>query len=100
MSAEGSDSHADPTHSDEEMERLALAAAEAIKCLIAERKVLRQEVARLREHVALIRNSYRKLANELIAQLQLVDSLEQNKPGTDGLLQLPQFLGRDSQKAR
>ena len=62
---------------------MALAAAEAIKRLIAERRaarsrvtVLELEVIRLRDHVTLIRDSYRKLANELIAQLQLVDKLD------------------------
>jgi hypothetical protein len=69
--------------SDNEAENLALAAAEAIKRLVPERKVLRdqlevqaRETKRLRDHVALLRDNYRKLANELIAQLKLVDNLE------------------------
>jgi hypothetical protein len=56
---------------------------EAIKRLIAERNALRSratvlehELVRLRGHVTLIRDSYRKLANELITQLQLVDKLD------------------------
>src|SRR5262245_6342255 len=69
--------------SDEETEQLALAAVEAIKRLIAERNVLRSrlisrehEVTRLREHVALIRDSYRRLANELVTQLELVEKFD------------------------
>jgi hypothetical protein len=58
---------------------LALAAAEAIKRLIAKRNALRscvtvleRELLRLRHHFTLIRDSYRKLAIDLITQLQLV----------------------------
>jgi hypothetical protein len=73
----------DRPHSDEETERLALAAVDAIKRLIAERNKLRslvtgqeRELIRLRDHVSLVRNSYRRLANELITQLQLIDNME------------------------
>jgi hypothetical protein len=90
-------SHASP-QSDEENERLALAAGEAIKSLVAERKLLRLEVLRLREHVKVIRNSYHKLANELIAQLQLIDSLEKDRPANEGLLEFPKFMGKDASK--
>ena len=61
--------------SDTEAENLALAAADAIKRLVRERQVLRdqltaqaRETKRVREHVTLLRDNYRKLANELIAQ--------------------------------
>jgi chromosome segregation ATPase len=74
---------AEGDHADEETERLALAAADAIKRLIAERNALRsvltnqeRELVRLRDHVTLIRNSYRRLANELITQLQLIDNID------------------------
>jgi hypothetical protein len=73
----------DPLHTDDETEQLALAAADAIKRLIAERAALRslvttqeRELIRLRDHVTLIRNSYRRLANELITQLQLIDNID------------------------
>jgi hypothetical protein len=62
---------------------LALAAVEAIKRLVSERNalgsrvtVLEHELVRLRDHFTLIRDSYRKLANQLITQLQLVDKLD------------------------
>jgi predicted nuclease with TOPRIM domain len=69
--------------SDNEAENLALVAAEAIKRLVRERQALREQLAvqardirRLREHVSLLRDNYRKLANELIAQLKLVEKLD------------------------
>ena len=34
------------------------------------------EVARLREHIGMIRDSYGRLANELASQIELVDKLE------------------------
>jgi phage shock protein A len=68
---------------DNEAENLALAAAEAIRHLIRERQGFRdqlasqaREIKRLREHVMLLRDNYRKLANELIAQLKLVEKLD------------------------
>jgi len=64
-------------------ENLALAAAEAIKHLVRERQALRDQLAvqaleikRLREHGTLLRDNYRKLANELIAQLKLAEELD------------------------
>jgi hypothetical protein len=70
---------------------LARAAAEAIKRLVAERNALRsrvtvleRELLRLRDHFTLIRDSYRKLANELITQLQLVDKLDSEVPQAPG----------------
>lgn len=67
-------------NSDEDV-RLALAAARAIQRLVAERNALRsqtvaqaRELTRLRRHATLIRDSYRKLTSEFIAQLQHMDS--------------------------
>jgi hypothetical protein len=72
--------------SDDETEKLALAAVEAIKRLIAERHTLRgelvvkeRELKRLNERFILVRDSYRKLANELVAQLQLFERLEKEE---------------------
>ena len=88
-------------HSDDETVELALAAAEAIKRLVSERSALRSflasreaELARLRGHVAMIRDSYRRLANELVSQLELVDKLEgEVRQETAGLVEFPRFLG-------
>jgi hypothetical protein len=100
------EAQADP-RSDEETEQLALAAIEAIKRLIAERNALRglantqeRELIRLRDHVNLIRNSYRRLANELVTQLELVDSFDSEvTQGTAGVIEFPRFLGNDPPKA-
>jgi FMN phosphatase YigB (HAD superfamily) len=92
--SEAPNAQADRVHSDEETERLALAAVEAIKRLIAERNALRQEVIRLRDHVTLIRNSYRRLANELVTQLQLIDRFDSGAQGAAGLVEFPRFLGK------
>ena len=61
-------------------ELLALAAADAIKRLIAERNALRdqsaaqgQELQRLKQYVRLIRDSYRRLTYEFATQLQNLD---------------------------
>ena len=57
---------------------MALAAAEAIKRLVAERSALRSRVTVLERELLRLRDhfTYRKLANELITQLQLVDKLD------------------------
>jgi len=62
-------------------ERLALAAAAAIHRLIAERNAFRgqavahaRELTRLRHHITLIRDSYRRLASEFVTRLQHMDS--------------------------
>jgi hypothetical protein len=74
--------------SDQEGERLVLAAAEAIRNLVADRRSLRETVAaqerelirvrannaELWRHVGLIRDSYRRLATEFFTQLQRMDS--------------------------
>jgi hypothetical protein len=65
----------------DEDEQLALAAADAIQRLVAERNVLRsqsdaqaQELTHLRRYLTLIRDSYRRLALEFVTQLQHIDS--------------------------
>jgi hypothetical protein len=65
-----------------EDERLALAAANAIQRLIAERNALRDQAAdqkrellRVYRQVALIRDSYRRLTLEFVTQLQHIDSV-------------------------
>jgi hypothetical protein len=101
LSDDAPNAQADPLHSDEETDQLVLAAAEAIKRLIAERNALRsrlisreREVTRLRDHVTLIRDSYRRLANELITQLELVDNFDSEvAQETDGPTEFPRFLG-------
>jgi hypothetical protein len=89
---------------DNEAENLALAAAEAIKRLVRERRMLRDQLAaqaretkRLRDHVALLRDNYRKLANELIAQLKLIDNLESEPEPPAGAAQL-HWLHTEHQK--
>ena len=65
----------------QDVERLLLDAASAIQRLIAERDELRQrvdtlesEVASLRERSTLIQDSYQRLTNEFVTQLQLLHS--------------------------
>ena len=67
-------------HDLDQDEFLALAAADAIKRIIAERNALRdqsaaqgQELLRLNQYVALIRDSYRRLTYEFVTQLQNLD---------------------------
>src|SRR5687768_2803701 len=71
-----------PFTSDEDLEKLALAAAETIKLLAAERRslyaqnsALERELARTKAQIALIRDTYRKLANEFLNQLQRVEEV-------------------------
>ena len=69
----------------------------------AERNALRKrvraqdrELSLLREHVSLMRNSYRRLANEFVTQLEIVDNLvpettqlhERQKPTESGQFEL------------
>jgi hypothetical protein len=91
----------DQLHSDEETEKLALATVEAIRRLISERHALRghlvakeRELTHLRERFTLVRDSYRKLANELVTQLKLFESLEREPriAGTYGTTQSPPRL--------
>jgi hypothetical protein len=65
-----------------EDERLALAAANAIQRLIAERNALRDQAAtqsrellRVYRQIALVRDSYRRLTLEFVTQLQHIDSV-------------------------
>ena len=69
----------------DEDERLALAAVMAIQRLIADRNAVRshaaaqeRELTRLRRHIALIRDSYRRLTSEFVTQLQHIDSAAVN----------------------
>jgi hypothetical protein len=83
----------DSLHPDDETDRLALAAVEAIKRLLSERNALRQEVRRLSSHIVFFRNSYRRLANELVTQLELIERLDVEPQGTGGFIKFPRFLG-------
>jgi hypothetical protein len=99
MSDETPNARADRLRSHEETDRLALATIEAIKRLIAERNALRHEVTGLHDHVVLIRNSYQRLANELVTQLELIDSFDGKAQGTAGLVEFPRFIGNVPPKA-
>jgi hypothetical protein len=68
-----------------EDERLALAAAEAIRRLIAERNALREhaaaqkrELVRVYRQIRLIGDSYRRLTLEFVTQLQHIDTVVAN----------------------
>ena len=68
--------------SDSEIENWALTAVSVVERFITERNALRErvraqdrELSLLREHVSLMRNSYRRLANEFVTQLEIVDNL-------------------------
>jgi hypothetical protein len=80
--------------SDQDIELLLLTGAGAIQRLITERNALRsranaleRELTRLRQHVTLIHDSYRRLTTEYVTQFQLIDSAVSNfirepEPGT------------------
>ena len=62
-------------------QRLGLAAAIAIQRLIADPNAVRshaaaqeRELTQLRRHIALIRDSYRRLTSEFVTRLQHIDS--------------------------
>jgi hypothetical protein len=81
----------DQLRPNDETEKLALAAVEAINRLIAERHALRgelsakeRELKHLHERFILVRDSYRKLATELVAQLQLFERLEREEARASG----------------
>jgi hypothetical protein len=66
---------------DSDIESWALSTAGAIQRFIAERNALREQVriqerelSLLREHLSLIRDSYRRLATELVTQLEIIDN--------------------------
>ena len=81
--------HVDQLGSAEDVERVALAAAEAIERLVAERRTfssrlgardrelmrLRATNAELRRQIALIRDGYVRLATECVTQLQHIDEV-------------------------
>lgn len=82
MYARATNFETSPFTSDEDLEKLALAAAETIKLLAAERRslyaqnsALERELARTKAQIALIRDTYRKLANEFLNQLQRVEEV-------------------------
>ena len=71
--------------SDQDIELLLLASAGAIQRIVAERNALRsradaqeRELTRLRRHVTLIPDSYRRLTTEFVTQFQLIDSAVSN----------------------
>jgi hypothetical protein len=85
---------------DDETEQLALAAAEAIKRLVQERHALRRELVvkegelqRLHERFILVRDSYRRLANELVGQLKLFEKLEHDEARATGSAELHWLRG-------
>ncbi len=66
---------------EQDMELVLLASAGAIQRLIAERNELRSraetqesELTRLRRHVGLVHDSYRRLTTEFVTQFQLIDN--------------------------
>lgn len=96
----------DQIHSDEETEKLALAAVEAIKRLITERNALRgglaaneRDLARLRERFTLVRESYQKLASELVIQLQLFERLEREEARSTGSAELHWLRGEQQNRS-
>jgi hypothetical protein len=96
----------DQLHSDDETEKSALAAVEAIKRVITERHALRgglaakeRELARLRERLTLVRESYQKLANELVTQLQLFERLEREEARSTGSAELHWLRGEQQNRS-
>jgi hypothetical protein len=86
--AEKPSAQIDQLDSDQDIELLLLASAGAIQRLIAERNSLRSradaqecELTRLRHHVTLIPDSYRRLTTEFVTQFQLIDSAVSNFVG-------------------
>ena len=70
---------------EQDIELVLLASAGAIQRLIAERNTLRgraeaqeRELERLRRHVTLIHDSYRRLTTEFVTQFQLIDGAVSN----------------------
>jgi len=71
--------------SEQDIELVLLASAGAIQRLIAERNELRSraetqesELTRLRRHVGLVHDSYRRLTSEFVTQFQLIDNAVSN----------------------
>ncbi len=70
---------------EQDIELVLLASAGAIQRLIAERNELRSraetqesELTRLRRHVGLVHDSYRRLTTEFVTQFQLIDNAVSN----------------------
>jgi len=70
---------------EQDIELVLLASAGAIQRLIAERNELRSraetqqsELTRLRRHVTLVHDSYRRLTTEFVSQFQLIDNAVSN----------------------
>jgi hypothetical protein len=70
---------------EQDIELVLLASAGAIQRLIAERNELRSraetqesELTRLRRHIALVHDSYRRLTSEFVTQFQLIDNAVTN----------------------
>jgi hypothetical protein len=70
---------------EQDIELVLLASAGAIQRLIAERNELRSraetqqsELTRLRRHVGLVHDSYRRLTTEFVSQFQLIDNALSN----------------------
>jgi len=70
---------------EQDIELVLLASAGAIQRLIAERNELRSraetqqsELSRLRRHVGLVHDSYRRLTTEFVSQFQLIDNAVNN----------------------
>jgi hypothetical protein len=83
--ARSPDSKLGSLESTQDVELLLLAGANAIQRLISERNALRsradaqeRELTRLRHHVTLIHDSYRRLTSEYVTQFQLLESAVSN----------------------
>jgi hypothetical protein len=80
----------------QEVELMLLSGANAIQRLISERNALRsradaqeRELTRLRHHVTLIHDSYRRLTSEYVTQFQLLERavgnfVRETRPGDTG----------------
>jgi hypothetical protein len=84
--------------SDRDMERLLLAVSGAIQRLFGERRALRdrveaqeKELRRLRAHVSLIHDSYRRLTSEFVTQFRLMEDT------VDSFVQPFEQAARDNQ---
>jgi predicted RNase H-like nuclease (RuvC/YqgF family) len=96
--AETANNEIKPADSEREMERLLLAASGAIQRLFGERRALRdrveaqeKELTRLRAHVSLIHDSYRRLTSEFVTQFRLMEDT------VDSFVQPFEQAARDNQ---
>jgi hypothetical protein len=86
---------------DQDVERLLLAASSAIQRLFGERRALRdrvgaqeKEITRLRAHVSLIHDSYRRLTSEFVTQFRLMED------AVDSFVEPFEQAARDSQSEK